>query len=125
MRWSLRWRLSPSHNLRLEAARKRCGNSTITAASYAAMTRRRFILLIAASLSLVAAIHAERINQEARILGPAPAATTPTLFTTPAADAVVSSMQIMPRHSAWNEAISPRPALAHSDAIIAQIASDR
>src|SRR5437868_12714102 len=124
MRWSLRWRLSPSHNLRLEAARKRRGNSTITAASYAAMTQRRFILWIAASLSLVAAVQAERINQEGRILGPAPVVTTPTLFNTPAADAIVSAMQIMPRDSSWNEDISRRPVLPNSDAIIAQITSD-
>src|SRR5205085_2205110 len=69
-------------------------------------------------------IHAERINQEGRMLGPAPVATTPTLFNTPAADAVVSAMQIMPRDSAWNEDISRRPVLANSDAIIARITSD-
>ncbi len=31
--------------------------------------------------------HAQRINHEGRILGPAPSVTTPILFNTPAADA--------------------------------------
>ncbi|MEY2489655.1 MAG: hypothetical protein QOC70_1597 [Verrucomicrobiota bacterium] len=67
---------------------------------------------------------AERINQEGRILGPAPVVTTSTLFNTPAADAIVSAMQIMPRDSAWNEDISQRPLLSNSSAMIAQIISD-
>ena len=50
--------------------------------------------------------------------------TTPTLFNTPAADAVVSAMQIMPRDNAWNEDISQRPILSNSNAMIAQIISD-
>ncbi len=74
--------------------------------------------------ALVAGAHAERINHEGRILGPAPAVTTPTLFNTPAADAIVSAMQIMPRDNPWNEDISRRPVHANSDAIIAQITSD-
>jgi hypothetical protein len=68
--------------------------------------------------------HAERINQEGRILGPAPIVTTPTLFNTPAADGIVSAMQIMPRDSAWNEDISQRPLLTNSSAMISQITSD-
>jgi hypothetical protein len=68
--------------------------------------------------------HGERINQEGRILGPVPVVTTPTLFNTPAADAIVSAMQIMPRDNPWNEDISRRPVQADSDAIIAQITSD-
>jgi hypothetical protein len=67
---------------------------------------------------------AERINQEGRILGPAPFVTTPTLFNTPAGDAIVSAMQIMPRDSAWNEDISQRPLLSNSREMIAQITSD-
>jgi hypothetical protein len=69
-------------------------------------------------------VHAERINQEGRILGSAPVVTTPTLFNTPAADAIVSAMQVMPRDSAWNEDISQRPLLANSGAMIAQIIGD-
>ena len=82
--------------------------------------------LLALGLSLILALsaRAERINQEGRILGPAPVVTTPTLFNTPAADAIVSAMQIMPRDSAWNEDISQRPLLSNSSAMIAQITSD-
>jgi hypothetical protein len=67
---------------------------------------------------------AERINQEGRILGPAPVVTTPTLFNTAQADAIVSAMQIMPLTNPWNENISRRPLLANSAAMIAQIKSD-
>jgi hypothetical protein len=51
-------------------------------------------------------------------------ATTPTLFNTPEADAIVAAMQIMPVTSAWNEDISRRPVLANSAAMIAQVKSD-
>ena len=39
---------------------------------------------------------AERINQEGRILGPAPVVTNSTLFNTADADAIVAAMQIFP-----------------------------
>src|SRR4051812_13408997 len=83
------------------------------------MRRLLFLLFLFPSLA-----RAERLNHEGRILGSAPAVTTPTLFNTPAADAVVSAMQIMPRDNPWNEDISRRPVHANSDAIIAQITSD-
>src|SRR5437879_994188 len=67
---------------------------------------------------------AERINQEGRILGPAPVVTNAVLFNTPQADAILSAMQIFPVTSAWNEDISHRPVLANSDAMIAQIIAD-
>src|SRR5689334_24875761 len=67
---------------------------------------------------------AERINQEGRILGPAPVVTTPTLFNTPQADAIVSAMQIFPVTNPWNEDISRRPVLANSATIISQLKSD-
>lgn len=82
----------------------------------------RCILLLLLGLAHVA--QAERINHEGRILGPAPVVTAPTLFNTPAADAIVSAMQIMPRDNPWNEDISLRPLLPNSDAMIAQIKSD-
>jgi hypothetical protein len=85
------------------------------------MISRRLFLLLSACATLV---HAERINHEGRILGPFPTVTTPTLFNTPAADAIVSAMQIMPRDNAWNEDISRRPVLSNSDAMIAQIKAD-
>ncbi|HEX8280632.1 MAG TPA: hypothetical protein VF551_04595, partial [Chthoniobacterales bacterium] len=72
----------------------------------------------------LARVSAERINHEGRILGPAPVVTTPTLFNTPAADAIVAAMQIMPVDSAWNEDISARPTLANSAAMIARIKAD-
>jgi len=67
---------------------------------------------------------AERINQEGRILGASPVVTSSILFNTPQADAIVSAMQIFPTTNAWNEDISRRPALANSDAMIAQIIAD-
>jgi K319-like protein len=82
----------------------------------------RLVSLILAALTSVA--HGERINHEGRILGPSPVVTAPTLFNTPAADAIVSAMQIMPRDNPWNEDISRRPLLANSDAMIAQIKAD-
>ena len=85
------------------------------------MITRRILLF---SLGLASIAQAERINHEGRILGPAPVVTAPTLFNTPAADAVVSAMQIMPRDNPWNEDISRRPILPNSDAMIAQIKSD-
>jgi len=75
-------------------------------------------------LALAGIAHAERINHEGRILGPAPVVSAPTLFNTAAADAIVSAMQVMPRDNPWNEDISLRPVHANSDAIIAQITSD-
>ncbi len=85
---------------------------------------RPIFRIIALSLILLAAARAERINQEGRILGPAPVVTVPTLFNTPAADAIVAAMQIMPVTSAWNEDISRRPLLSNSAALIAQVKSD-
>jgi hypothetical protein len=84
------------------------------------MPRTTLILLMAA-MPLGAA---ERINHAGRILGPLPAVTTPILFNTPAADAVVSAMQIMPRDSAWNEDVTNLPVAANSDAMIANIRTD-
>src|SRR5260221_9026975 len=52
---------------------------------------------------------AQRINQEGRILGPAPVVTTPTLFNTAGADTIVSAMQVFPVTSAWNEDVSKQP----------------
>lgn len=66
----------------------------------------------------------ERINHEGRLLGPLPTVSTPLLFNTPEADAVVSAMQIMPATNPWNEDISQRPLLANSAAMITQISND-
>ena len=79
----------------------------------------------AAGLVLINSVcFAERINQEGRILGPAPVVTNSTLFDTAQADAIVSAMQIFPVTNAWNEDISRLPVLPNSDAMIAQIMAD-
>ncbi|MDB6029658.1 MAG: hypothetical protein JWM68_5881 [Verrucomicrobiales bacterium] len=67
---------------------------------------------------------AERINQEGRILGPLLSVTNSVLFNTAAADAVVSTMQIYPANSAWNEDISRAPLLTNSAAMMSQITND-
>jgi len=82
------------------------------------------VLAILLASAFASTTRAERINQEGRILGAEPVVTTSTLFNTPAGDAIVSAMQIMPRDSAWNEDVSQRPVLANSNAMIAQIVSD-
>ncbi len=84
----------------------------------------RGALVVLLTTTLAFAARAERINQEGRILGPAPVMTTPTLFNTPAGDSIVAAMQIMPRDSAWNEDISQRPLLSNSRDMIAQVTSD-
>lgn len=84
----------------------------------------RYALAVALLTTSAFAAQAQRINHEGRILGPEPFVTTPTLFNTPAADAIVSAMQIMPRGSAWNEDVSQRPVLSNSNAMISQIISD-
>ncbi|HEX4637895.1 MAG TPA: hypothetical protein VH170_00245 [Chthoniobacterales bacterium] len=76
------------------------------------------------SFVVTAAAQSERINQEGRILGPAPVVSTPTLFNTPQADTIVSAMQIFPVMNPWNEDVSRRPLLANSAQMISQLKSD-
>jgi hypothetical protein len=85
---------------------------------------KRGVALLVTSTITFAAASAERVNQEGRILGPAPTVTTPTLFNTPQADAIVSAMQIFPVTNPWNEDISRRPLLSNSAAMISQIKAD-
>src|SRR5260221_281936 len=66
----------------------------------------------------------ERINHAGRILGTAPVVTNAVLFNTNQADAILASMQIMPRDNPWNEDISRRPLLTNSDIMISQISSE-
>ena len=93
-----------------------------------AVERGRKISNLTVSLILscvvTAAAQSERINQEGRILGPAPIVTTPTLFNTPQADAIVSAMQIFPVTNPWNEDISRRPLLSNSATMISQLKTD-
>ena len=93
-----------------------------TKSSGSKVWRGALAILLSSTLAFTA--RAERINQEGRILGPAPVVTVPALFNTPAGDAIVSAMQVMPRDNAWNEDISHRPLLSNSSAMIAQIISD-
>ena len=67
---------------------------------------------------------AQRVNQAGRVLGPLPVVTSPILFNTTNADAVLSAMQIFPVSNPWNEDISRRPVLTNSDAMIARIMAD-
>lgn len=89
------------------------------------MRGSRFSFLLFCAAAVVCGVgRAERINHEGRILGPEPVVTAPILFNTPAADAIVSAMQIMPAGNAWNEDIRTRLLLANPDAMIARIKSD-
>ncbi len=89
-----------------------------------AVMKRFFALEVVGLLLTTIPCLAARINQEGRILGPAPLVTNSVLFNTAQADAIVSAMQIFPVTSAWNEDISRLPVLVNSDAMIGQISSD-
>ncbi len=84
----------------------------------------QWIAFAITSIATPVAAQTERINQEGRILGPAPVVTAPTLFNTAQADAIVSAMQILPVTNPWNEEISRRPLLSNSATMIAQLQSD-
>ncbi len=86
--------------------------------------RRIVQIALIGSLFTAAAVFAERINQEGRILGPPPEVMNSILFNTTNADAVLSAMQIFPVTNPWNESISNRPVLVNSAAMITQINSD-
>lgn len=89
------------------------------------MMKRVFLPLASFGLFLTAGpATAERINQEGRILGPAPVVTNSVLFDTAQADGILSAMQIFPITNPWNENISRLPVLTNSDAMIAQIIAD-
>ena len=78
----------------------------------------RVLILLSCLLALNAA---DRINHAGRILPDTPVVTTPTLFNTPEADAVMATLQLMPADYAGNEDISDYPLLPNSNAMIAQI----
>lgn len=84
---------------------------------------RNALLATMACTSLVRG-EGERINHEGRLLGPAPVLTQTAVFNTPAADAIVAAMQIMPVTSPWNERVDQRPVRANSNAMITQITND-
>jgi len=82
------------------------------------------VVVTSLALLAVSASGSGRINQEGRILGPAPVVTNSVLFDTPQADAITSAMQIFPVTNPWNEDVSRLAVLTNSDAMIAQIISD-
>src|SRR5947208_15861296 len=82
---------------------------------------RRLFLAIGILLLATRDGGAERINQEGRILGPAAVVSTPSLFNTTAADAIVSAIQIPHVTNPWNEDNSQLPHMANSETMIAQI----
>jgi hypothetical protein len=84
----------------------------------------RLSALVLSALLVPFPLFAERINQEGRLLGPAPVVTNAVLFDTAQADAILSAMQVFPVTNSWNEDISRRPRLPNSDAMIAQIITD-
>jgi hypothetical protein len=79
------------------------------------------VAVMAAALDLSAT---ERINQGGRIPGSLAVVTNSILFDTTNADAVVSTMQIFPVTSPYNEDVSLLPLATNSTGIIAQISSD-
>lgn len=80
--------------------------------------------VVVAACVVISVSAAERINHAGRILGPEPTITTPTLFNTAQADAIVSALQIMPKDNPWNEVITNRPVHPNSATIMARIRSD-
>src|SRR5689334_22795178 len=85
---------------------------------------RCVVVLLAVWVWSCELVAADRINHEGRILGSPIVVTNPVLFNTSASDAVLSSMQILPRDNPWNEDISTRPLLSNSAAMISTIISD-
>src|SRR5207253_5311276 len=108
----------------LRRGRRRTHSTWLRAGSINIQCRIGKIIALAFVILTVASVRAERINQEGRILGPAPVVTTPTLFNTPAGDAIVSAMQIFPVTSPWNEDISRRPLLSNSATMISQLTTE-
>ncbi|HUD45375.1 MAG TPA: hypothetical protein VMR33_01025 [Candidatus Baltobacteraceae bacterium] len=87
--------------------------------------KRTWLVIAASLLAALSRTNAgERIDQEGRILGPLAVVTNSILFDTTNADAVVSTMQIFPVTSPYNENVSGLPLATNSSAIIAQISSD-
>jgi len=54
-----------------------------------------------------------------------PVITTPVMFDTPEADAIVTSLQVFPPGNPWNQDISSLPVHKDSDAMIASIGADK
>src|ERR1700736_4961581 len=109
-----------------DKGQEKCIESAIRTLRRVDLGRRITNATVSTILSFVVTRPAEigRIKQEGRILGPAPVVTTPTLFNTPQADAIVSAMQIFAVTNPWNEDISRRPLLSSSAQMITQLKSD-
>jgi hypothetical protein len=104
--------------------RRRLGFAPATPAGDIVSIAMKFLPATVLILCAALTARAERINQEGRILGPAPVVTNAILFNTTNADAVLSAMQIFPVTNPWNECISNRPVLPNSAAMISQITND-
>lgn len=95
----LRFSKSPEVSL-AAASQMKSGEAIVPIQKRRAVERGRKISNLTVSLILsfvvTAAAQSQRINQEGRILGPAPVVARPTLFNTPQAVAIVSAVQIFP-----------------------------
>jgi hypothetical protein len=91
---------------------------------FTSVNQFRLAIAALALASVFPLLASERINQEGRILPPLAVVTNSILFDTTNADAVVSTMQIFPVTSAYNEDVSGLPLATNSSGIIAQISSD-
>jgi hypothetical protein len=89
--------------------------------SFSGMRITLWFLLLTALLPLA---QAERINHEGRILPDPPVVTTPLLFNTPEADAVLAGLQILPRDNPWNERVDQLPLASNSLTMINRIIAD-
>jgi hypothetical protein len=100
-----------------------CSASTISAKANNTAQRTTPVIATVNSPTAIAPITVIR-NHEGRILPATPTPTAPVMFNTPEADAILSTMQIMPINSAWNEDISARPVLANSAEMINAIGAN-
>jgi hypothetical protein len=66
-----------------------------------------------------------RVNHERRILPALPRFGRPTLFNTPEADRILSSVQVFPPDSPWNEDVSRLPVHPDSDRIVARAGREK
>jgi hypothetical protein len=81
--------------------------------------RRRVVALLLVTTGVAVALAAERRRP------PMPKITTPILFDTPAADAVLAALQVFPPDNWWNRDISALPVHPDSAKMIATIGADK
>jgi hypothetical protein len=86
------------------------------------MRQHRMAMVIALAFAAGAVARAQ---PPARPRPPLPKFDKPVLFNTPAADAILSAMQVFPPDNPWNADVSKLPVHPDSDKMIAQIGADR